>query len=192
MNNEQLMAAQNAMINWLSHPQELGKAPAKIECAKEFDLYDLHYYIFRFKTSLLDKWKLAVCGGYEGDSLEHSGHIFSDMKEYDNKTAIADATEIVERIRAYWMERARRQEELNNKIRENNDFRTAEEIQADTIEGQFVKTENRYWLKVGEIDCPTGNLFRQADILSWSLYAATIWWGCACAPQFLKSKPQKR
>ncbi|MBR4036618.1 MAG: DUF4241 domain-containing protein [Oscillospiraceae bacterium] len=158
MNTQQLEAAKKSMIDWLSHPQELGKAPYKIECSKEFDLHGLHYYVFRFKTAMLDKWKLAVCGGYEENSLEHSGHIFSDMKEYNDKTAIEDAVGIVERIRAYWMQRARQQEELENKIRANNEFRTAETVPAEAIAGQFVKNESRFYLTVGYVDLPTGNV----------------------------------
>ncbi len=156
MNTKQCEAAKKSMTEWLSHPQELGKEPYKIECAKEFDLYGLHYYIFRFKTSMLDKWKLAVCGGYEPDSLEHSGHIFSDMADYSEETAISDAVAIVERIRAYWMRRAKRQEEINEKIRANNEFRTADTIPADAISAQFIKTDSRYWITVGYVDLPTG------------------------------------
>jgi len=33
MNTQQMNAAKNALSDWLAHPQELGKAPAKIECA---------------------------------------------------------------------------------------------------------------------------------------------------------------
>ena len=166
MKKQQLAAAEKAMINWLSHPQELGKAPYKIECTREFDLHGLHYYIFRFRTSLLDKWKLAVCGGYEEDSLEHSGHIFSDMKEYSDRTVVEDATEIVERIRAYWMRRARQQEEMNSRIRQNNDFRTADTIEAGAINSQFVKTDNRHYLTVGYTDLPTGRVIA-ADPLAY-------------------------
>ena len=57
MNKEQLYAAQTAMIEWLSDPHELGKKPFKIECAGEFDFNEMHYYIFKFKASLLGKWK---------------------------------------------------------------------------------------------------------------------------------------
>lgn len=115
---------------------------------------------------MLDKWKLAVCGGYEENGLEHSGHIFSDMKEYNDKTAIEDAVEIVERIRAYWMQRARRQEELENRIRANNKFRTAETVPAADISGQFVKSESRFYLTVGYVDLPTGNVVT-ADPLAY-------------------------
>ena len=58
MNLEQMNEAKKAMVGWLSHPQELGKAPAKIECAGEFDLHDLHYYIFKYKKEL--SWCVAA------------------------------------------------------------------------------------------------------------------------------------
>lgn len=115
MNDIQRNAAKKEMIDWLSHPQELGKAPAKIECAKEFDLYDMHYYIFKYKRNMLGKWLLGVCGGYEGDSTEHCGHVFSDMKEYNDATAVEDATALVEMIRSYWMEQAKQAEEEKEK-----------------------------------------------------------------------------
>lgn len=166
MNIQQREAAKKAVIAWLSHSQELGKEPYRIECTEEFDLHGLHYYIFRFKTSILDKWKLAVCGGYEAGSLEHSGHIFSDMDEYREKTAVDDAVAIVERIRAYWIQRAKQQEEINNKIKANNDFRTADEIPAESIAAQFVKTDSRYWLTVGVTDLPTGGVVT-ADPLAY-------------------------
>ncbi len=100
---KQRAAATKAMVEWLSHPNELGKAPTKIEIASEFDLHDMHYYIFKYKKAMFGQWLLGVCGGYEQNELEHCGHIFSDMKPYDEKTAQKDAIEIVERIRAYWI-----------------------------------------------------------------------------------------
>ncbi len=99
------------MEEWLSHPQELGKKPAKLEIAGEFDLHDLHYYIFKFKKSILGSWKVAVCGGYEGDGLGHCGHIYSEMEDYDPSTAQEKCVAMVEKIRKYWMERAKEQEE---------------------------------------------------------------------------------
>lgn len=111
MDQEQRKAAQLAMEEWLEHPQELGKKPCRIEIAGEFDLHDLHYYIFRYKKTLLGKWLLGVCGGYEEGGLEHCGHVFSEMKEYSEKTAREDAVAIVENIRAYWMEQAQKGEE---------------------------------------------------------------------------------
>ena len=107
MNAKQVDEAQKAMISWLSDPHELGKAPSKIELAGEFELHEMRYYIFKYKKSVLGKWLLGVCGGYEDEDLNHCGHIFSEMQEYDEKTAIDDAIKMVEMIRAYWIERAR-------------------------------------------------------------------------------------
>jgi len=158
MSMEQRKAALDAMINWLSHPGELGKAPTKIEIAKEFDLHDMHYYVFKFKGKLLGEWMLAVCGGYEDDELEHCGHIFSKMEKYNDATAIEDATSIVEEIRAYWMARAKEQEAFQEKFKANVEFRSQESIPVEDINNQFVKSDTRFFLEVGEIDCPTGNI----------------------------------
>ena len=111
INNDQLNAAKEAMIGWLAHPAELGKAPAKIECAGEFDLHELHYYIFKYKKSALGKWLLGVCGGYEENELENCGHVFSEREEYHEETAVEQATALVEYVREYYMDRAKEAEE---------------------------------------------------------------------------------
>jgi len=154
MNIKQREAAQKAMSEWLEHPEELGKKPFKIECAKEFDLHDLHYYVFKFKTKMLGDWFMGVCGGYEGDDLEHCGHVYSKMQKYDEAAAVEEATAIVEEIRAYWMKQADFQEKFQTNVK----FRTQEEITVSDIESQFVHSESRFYLAIGEIDCPTGNI----------------------------------
>lgn len=107
MRDQQRQAATEAITEWLAHPHELGKRPNKIECMKEFDLHDMHYYIFRYKKSMLGKWLLGICGGYEDEeSLTHCGHVFSQMEEYHAETAEEKAIEMVEGIRAYWMQQA--------------------------------------------------------------------------------------
>lgn len=53
--NEQQKAALEAMRQWLADENELGKAPAKLEIVGEFDLYELHYYILRYKKSLMSR-----------------------------------------------------------------------------------------------------------------------------------------
>ena len=111
MNQTQMNAAKNEMIGWLSHPAELGKAPAKIECAGEFELYDMHYYIFKYKKGMLGKWLLGVCGGFEGEDLEHCGHTFSEMQEYHEASAKEDAIALVEHVRNFIMEQAKEAEE---------------------------------------------------------------------------------
>lgn len=111
MNKEQMNAAKQSLTEWLAHTQELGKAPAKIECAGEFERHGMYYYIFKYKKSALGKWLLGVCGGYEGDSLEHCGHVFSQMEEYAEATATEDAIALVETVRDYFISLAKREEE---------------------------------------------------------------------------------
>lgn len=103
----QQQAAMQSMIEWLADERELGQPPSKIEIAGEFDLHEMHYYIFRYKKSMLGKWLLGVCGGYEDPSdTEHCGHVFSEMQPYDPATAEQEAVKMVEMIREYWMNRA--------------------------------------------------------------------------------------
>ncbi len=106
MTNKQKEAALNAMVEWLSGSEELGKKPYKIELAGTFYLYDLHYYIFKFKKDLFGKWYVGVCGGYEEDELEHCGHIYSNMTEYNKGTAENECIVMVDKIREYWMKQA--------------------------------------------------------------------------------------
>ncbi|OOC59224.1 DUF4261 domain-containing protein [Paenibacillus ihbetae] len=103
----QQQAATESMIEWLAHEQELGHKPSRIEIAGEFDLHDMHYYIFKYKKSMLGKWLLGVCGGYESSSdTDHCGHVFSEMQPYNPDTAEQEAIAMVEMIREYWMKQA--------------------------------------------------------------------------------------
>ncbi|GIO89120.1 DUF4261 domain-containing protein [Paenibacillus lactis] len=103
----QQQAATDSMIEWLAHEQELGHKPSRIEIAGEFDLHDMHYYIFKYKKSMLGKWLLGVCGGYESSSdTDHCGHVFSEMQPYNPATAEQEAIAMVEMIREYWMKQA--------------------------------------------------------------------------------------
>ena len=109
--NKQQEAALAAMQEWLAHPQELGKAPAKLEIAGEFDLHDCHYYILKYKKSLLGKWLVGVCGFEDTETLEPCGHTFSQMEPYDPADALEKCQAMVEMIRQYWMERAKEETE---------------------------------------------------------------------------------
>lgn len=108
MNANQLNASQQNMMEWLADPHELGKQPSKIECVGEFELYEMRYYIFKFKAGLLGQWLVGVSGGFEDDGLEPCGHTFSNMQKYNPTTAKNDCIAMVERIRAYWMEQAKK------------------------------------------------------------------------------------
>lgn len=106
MDHNQMESATKAMIAWLADEHELGTAPSIIDCAGEFDLHEYHYYIFKYKKSFFGKWLLGVCGGYEPGDTEHCGHVFSEMEPYDSKTAVEKSIQMVEKIRAYWMQQA--------------------------------------------------------------------------------------
>lgn len=98
--------AMQCMIEWLSHENELGKKPYQIQIAGEFDLHDLHYYIFKFKKSRFSSWLVGVCGGYHEDEIGHCGHIFSQLEDYHEETAKQKCIDMVEMIREYWMNKA--------------------------------------------------------------------------------------
>lgn len=98
---KQQEAASLAMRAWISGENTFGKKPAALECAGEFDVLNLHYYYFRFRLSLRGKWLLAVCGGYEKNSLTHCGHIFSEGKPFDERTAKGQALALVGIIRHF-------------------------------------------------------------------------------------------
>lgn len=112
---KQREAAQQEMTKWLSGPQELGRTPAQVECIGTFDLQGLHYYIFRYKKQLHGKWALSVCGGYEGESLEHCGHLFSEEGEYGEEDVKKRAEKLVRHVQRYWTEQAQKEEEYKKK-----------------------------------------------------------------------------
>lgn len=115
MGTEQKNAAQQEMAKWLSGSQELGRAPAQIEYVCTFDLQGLRYYIFRYKKQISGKWTLGVCGGYEGEKLEHCGHIFSEEEEYAEADVSKRAAQLVKRVQKYWAEQAHVEEENKKK-----------------------------------------------------------------------------
>ncbi len=107
--------ALQCMIEWLSHENELGKAPSQIQIAGEFDLHNLHYYIFKFKKSRFSSWLVGVCGGYHEDEIGHCGHIFSEYENYHEDTAQQKCINMIEQIREYWMNAANESAELKER-----------------------------------------------------------------------------
>lgn len=63
MNIKQQEVAQMNMV--VSDLQELGKKPSRIEFVKEFELHEMHYYIFKFKRSVFSSWLVGfmACWG---------------------------------------------------------------------------------------------------------------------------------
>ncbi len=111
MKEEQLLAARENMVAWLSHPNELGRVPSEIECTDEFDYEELRYYVFKFKKWKLGKWFVGISGGFEKGSLVPCGHTFSDFQIYDEKTAREECIKMVRNIMEYWKAEAARIEQ---------------------------------------------------------------------------------
>lgn len=101
MDERQMKAALENMTDWLSHPMELGKAPAEIECAGSFEAYEMTYYIFKYKKESGGEWLIGVSGGYGDGELENCGHTFSEMEGFDEDDAEAQARALVDRVRDY-------------------------------------------------------------------------------------------
>lgn len=170
MNEAQLQAAKEGMISWLAHPSELGKPPAKIEFVGEFDLHELHYYIFKFKKSIIGKWFVGVCGGYEDGGLQHCGHVFSDFKEYNAATAEKTCIQMVERIREYWIneaEKIRRYEE--EPIDWSKQYEVVEQLGIRDYIMQYAEVCKTIWQtfvpESGSSGCVQGELLRQMEKL---------------------------
>lgn len=112
MDERQKDAALESMISWLSHPMELGAAPAEIECAGSFEAYEMTYYIYKYKRESGGEWLIGVSGGYEDGELDNCGHTFSEMEEFDESNAEEQARALVDYVREQIMQQA---EDANNR-----------------------------------------------------------------------------
>ena len=157
-NKKQVNVAKDALSEWLSDTDRLGEAPAEIECTMDFEMDGLTYYVFRYRKKALESWYIGICGGFEGDSLEHCGHIFSGMEDlYEEKTAPELAKKMAMFIRDF-NERGKIREMMDEKFMQNLHYIHSREIDADKIAGQFVKTNSRFYLTVGTVDVPSGKI----------------------------------
>ena len=95
MNLEEIIKQNKKELEeWLSHPNELGKKPSKIEYTNQFEDEDgIQCMIFKYKKSLFGKWLLGI--------VSESG-TFSEMKEYKKENEIEDAKKLLEILKNYW------------------------------------------------------------------------------------------
>ena len=128
------------MIGWLSHENELGKAPAKIAVAGEFDYEGNHYYILKFKEGIFSKWEVGVCG-FDEDG-EECGHTFSEFEAYNAKTAQEKCIAMIEYLKEYWKERFRAELERRGVTEEEYENMSQEEWQAKGEEADKQEREN--------------------------------------------------
>lgn len=105
---------QNEVIDWLKHPNELGKAPSKIEFVKEFtDPEGVNCKIFKYKTGMFSPWLLAI----------HSDSgIFSEQEKYDEATAVEKSQAMIDYLKQYWKSIALNEEEKKSRDKNAKPF----------------------------------------------------------------------
>ena len=97
---DEITKAMLELEEWLSDSHELGKKPSKIEYTNSFEDEDgIKCLIFKYKKNILSKWLLGI--------VSESG-TFSEMQEYNQKNEIEDAKRILERLKNYWKEMAKK------------------------------------------------------------------------------------
>lgn len=102
------------VIEWLEHPSELGKAPAKIEYANEFvDEDGEKCIIFKYKKSRFSSWLLAI---------HSSAGVFSEMENYNQSTEIEDAKKVLGFLKEYWKRYALSESEKEEKEADSDMF----------------------------------------------------------------------
>ncbi len=94
LNEETIDNAKKRLDNWLTHPNELGFSPEKIEYTNSFvDKDNIRCLIFKYRETPKSKWLLGI--------VSDSG-AFSEMKGYKKNTELEDAIEILEMLKNYW------------------------------------------------------------------------------------------
>lgn len=101
--NDEIKGAMLELEGWLSDPHELGCKPAKIEYTNSFvDEDGIRCMIFKYKKAILGKWLLGI--------VSESG-TFSEMQEYNKDTEIEDAKKILDMLKNYWRELAKKMQQ---------------------------------------------------------------------------------
>ncbi len=73
-----------SLIEWLKHPNELGKEPYSIEIENIFLLDNKTYVILKFQENENSPWLFGVVGGYEPGQVQHGGLVWSEFEEFDD------------------------------------------------------------------------------------------------------------
>ena len=103
---------------WLN---EKGLHAIYLEAVNQFLRGGLAYYVMEFALAGSELF-VGVAGGYEEDSVEHCGHIFSRMEVLEEGNEIQQAIELVDAVEDYWSAHARIIEENFRKNAEEGHF----------------------------------------------------------------------
>ena len=104
-----------SFINWLKHPNELGKEPYSIEIENLFALDNKTYVILKFQAEENSPWLFGVVGGYEVGQVQHGGLVWSEFEVFDENAQQKCITHINN-----YNDRMREYEENNIFVKLNN------------------------------------------------------------------------
>lgn len=155
-NKKQIKAAEKSLSDWLS--ENCKQKPVKMECMHDFEMDGLVYYIFRSQKEKKGDWYIGVCGGFDGDSTEHSGNVFGT---YDDLYAEENALEMGRKMACFirdFQAREAARSKFDAMFKANLKYIGQTEVDAEKIARQFVKTNSRFWLTVGTADIPSGRV----------------------------------
>ena len=167
MNDKQKNIAKEALCKWLSEQTEMGgHPPKKIEYA--FALKDDQnngriFFVFKFKKTAIGKYLIGVAGGFENEESTECNEIFSGFDEFpaDRDAAVELSFRMIDFISMFSAK-----QKMLGVFEQNLKYIKAEELDAEKIARQFVKSETRFFLTVGTVDVPSGKVII-ADPLSY-------------------------
>ncbi|MBO7515970.1 MAG: DUF4261 domain-containing protein [Lachnospiraceae bacterium] len=101
--------AKKNVIEWLKHPNELGKEPQAVEYVKSFqDEEGMDCMIFKYRKGRLSPWLLAIAS---------EAGIFSHMEKFEEATAEKDANDLLQSLKNFWKNKAAEAQEREERAK---------------------------------------------------------------------------
>lgn len=155
-NKARIKAAEKSLAEFLTSQFE--QKPVGMKCMHEFEMNGLIYCVLKYRKSLFGADYIGICGGFEGDSTEHCGQVFGTYEaEYKEETAVEDGKKMLLSLLRFQQQKLHK-EHMQECFEANLKYISQTEIFADVIAGQFVKTNSRFYLKIGTADIPSGRV----------------------------------
>lgn len=159
MNDKQMEIAKEALCKWLSEQKEMGgKPPKKIEyvyALKDDQNGDRIFFVFKFKKGAVGKYLIGIAGGFENEESTECSAVFSGFDEFpDNRDA---AVELAFRMIDFIIQFEARKK-LQAAFERNLKYISSNDLDPEKIARQFVKSNTRFFLTVGQVDVPSGRV----------------------------------
>ncbi|MCM1535987.1 MAG: DUF4241 domain-containing protein [Clostridium sp.] len=167
MNNNQIEMAQEALCEWLAEREEMeGNPPAKLEFAfaiRHEEIQNRIFFVFKFKKTARGKWFIGIAGGFPDEESDECTGVFSGFDEFPEEQD--DAVELAFQMASYILFIGS-QQNAPSAFQLNLMYVSSPELDVEKINGQFVKTNTRFFLTVGTADIPSGRVVA-ADPLTY-------------------------